>query len=356
MPLDCDHIEDSLRATSPAVLDGTQVVIGIEGEVGFVQSYDVSDGTFLWGHRAVAQSPPVAALRHIYVVTPTRLRELDGNGKLVSAAPLQGEGGGVSLSLDFVYVMTSEGIHSIPFDPAKPSSFDGLTLDRTHYGYSVPTIAADGTIYFSSPNGFLTAYRNAPLGPFDFPRELPHATWISPQDGQAIGYTAGRPMLVTFTGSLTGEVAISSNVDGLICQVAVDGAGEATCTTSMPMSLGDHVLTVFATDQSGEQLTAQVTVSVINNAPTVHITSPMDQTYLYSTVTNTLTAQVTDADETIPDARIQWKSDVQGALGAGRSLDVTLINGNHTLTCTATDEKGAQTTASVHVTVTVPIP
>lgn len=360
VPIDCDHFGQGVSMTTPAVLDGTQVVVGIsDPDVGFIQSYDVSDGTFLWGHQAYAQAPPVAALRQIYVATPNSLLVLDSNGAQVSETPLEGIGGGISLSLDFAYVMTTKGLYSYALDPAKPMSFDGEVLDGTHFGFTVPAIAQDGTVYLATPNGSVVAYENTPVGPFQFPRLRPPVTFASPTDGQAIGYAAGQTLRVSLTGGdsgFTGDIAIRSDVDGLLCQFHVDGVTEASCTTTKPLTLGTQVLTAFATDSDGGQQSAQVSVTVINHSPSVQITSPANHAGLSSQVTTALSAQVSDVDESIPDSRIAWTSDLQGALGTGRTLNVVLMDGTHVLTCTATDEKGAIATASVTVTVGDPIP
>lgn len=347
VPVDCDHA--TIRLTTPAVLDGSQVVIG--DDKNFVRSYDISDGTFLWKTNVgePVQAPPVAALRQIYVVTKNHLVVLDSDGDILSKTPLQGIGGGAALSLDFVYVMTTEGIHSFGLDPTNAQSFDGTILDGTHFGYTTPAIGIDGTVYLSTPNGPLVAFGNQPLtSGFVVPR----VSWVEPIDGVMIHYPAGRSLRAALKsgGTFTGDVAISSNVDGILCNFHVDNLREGSCLTTKPLTLGPHVFTVFATDASGGQRTAQINVEVINTPPAVTITAPLDGASLYPNVS--LAAQVTDAEESeIPAAKITWKSDIDGDLGTGASLDVTLTLGTHVLSCTATDEKGETTTTSITVTI-----
>ncbi len=354
--IDCDF--EFLRVTTPAVLDGEQVVVGTD--YGQVRSFSIHDGTNLWnyGISEAVECPPVASLREIYVVTTHYFVILDSNGREMSKTLLNGTGGGLSLSLDYAYVMTSEGIHSFsiddPFNPT--SSFDDSVLDGTHVGKTVPAIDRDGNVYLSTPNGVLVAYGR---GPSSIPFLVPQVAWISPSEGQSIPYAAGQPLRVSLAGGaagFTGQVAISSDIDGVLCQFSASDVNEGSCVTAAPLTLGGHVLTVFATDESGGQRTAQISVDAVNSAPTVAVTSPANNATLFSTISVSLIAQVGDAEEdTIASERILWRSDIAGDLGTGASLEVMLGNGLHMLSCIATDEKGATTTASVAVTVTAPI-
>lgn len=355
---DCDF--DYLRVTTPAVLDGDQVVVG--DDLGRVRSYHIDDGRFLWNYSGIPepiQAPPVAGLRQIYVVTSNYLVVLDSNGREMSRVVLNGVGGGVSLSLDFAYVMTSEGIYSASLDPNSGDvllrTFDDAILDGTHVGKTVPSIDRDGNIFLATPNGWLVAYgRSQQTISF----RLPQISWNTPFDGQQIPYSAGQPLGVSLgNGGFTGDVLITSDIDGVLCEQQVTVAIEASCATANALTLGDHVLTVFATDEAGAQQAAQISVQAANSPPTVVITSPVDGAGLSSGVLISLVAQVGDAEESvIPDERIVWRSDVAGDLGTGASVDVMLGNGLHALTCTAMDEYGEATTASVSVTVTAPIP
>ncbi len=354
--IDCDF--EFLRVTTPAVLDGEQVVIGTD--YGQVRSFSIHDGTNLWnyGISEAIECPPVASLRQIYVVTTHYFVILDSNGREMSKTVLNGVGGGLSLSLDYAYVMTSEGIHSFSVgDPYNPSSsFDDSILDGTHVGKTVPAIDRDGNVYLATPNGVLAAYGR---GPSSIPFLVPQVAWLSPVDGQSISYAAGRAVQISLgggAGGFTGDVTVSSDVDGVVCRFSASTAAEGSCVTAAPLTLGPHVLTVFATDQSGGQRSAQIGVEAVNSLPAVQITSPEDNAILFSTIPMSLTAQIEDADEgMIPDERILWQSDIAGDLGTGASLDVRLDTGLHTLSCIVTDEKGATTTASVTITVTAPI-
>lgn len=156
-----DEYWEGVRVTTPAVLNTEQVVIGY-GD-GRVKSFHIDDGHLLWAYDvgAPVQAPPVAALRQIYVVSKYELIVLDSNGVETSRQPLAGYGGGASLSLDFVYVMATEGLHTFSLDANSrlvPRTLDNTWLPGTHFGFSVPAIGPDGTVYLATPNGVVVAY------------------------------------------------------------------------------------------------------------------------------------------------------------------------------------------------------
>lgn len=162
---DCERDFVFLRVTTPAVLNGEQVVIG--DDRGRVLAFHVSDGHRLWGYNvgAPVQSPPVAGLRQIFVVSTRDLIVLDSNGVETSREPLAGTGGGASLSLDFTYVMASQGLHTFSLDGNSnlvPRTLDSTFLDGSHVGYSVPAIGPDGTVYLATPDGKVVAYGVGP--------------------------------------------------------------------------------------------------------------------------------------------------------------------------------------------------
>ncbi len=74
-------------------------------------------------------------------------------------------------------------------------------------------------------------------------------------------------------------------------------------------------------------------------------------------VSFTLNADVDDFEDTFPCCTVTWSSDLDGALGSGRSIQHTFTTlGNRTLTITATDSSGAATTVKVIVNVVNPVP
>ena len=149
-----------VRPTSPAVIVGGQVVFG--DQEGRVLSLDPKTGQQFWKTelRGSVRAPPVAFLRQIYVVLLNRLSVLDSDGSIISETPLTGSGRMAALSLNRVYVATTEGIHTFALNPADGANFDPLptTMPANKDLQAGLAIAQDGTIYVSTPDGFLNAY------------------------------------------------------------------------------------------------------------------------------------------------------------------------------------------------------
>ncbi|HKZ08276.1 MAG TPA: PQQ-binding-like beta-propeller repeat protein [Methylomirabilota bacterium] len=157
---------DPVWCASPTVTPGGQVVFGAATyryDKGRTRSFDVRTGVQLWERDldAAVRWAPVAFLRQIYVVTSDRLVVLDSDGTPSHEAPLQGTGHAAALSLEHVHVTTSAGVHTFRLDPRQGSSFDGTIADPgvTWPARAIPALAQDGTLYVSTPNGFLHAYR-----------------------------------------------------------------------------------------------------------------------------------------------------------------------------------------------------
>jgi hypothetical protein len=122
---------------------------------------------------------------------------------------------------------------------------------------------------------------------------------------------------------------------------------------------GSHTLTAIATDTASQTATsAPQTPTVDNTAPTVSITSPTDASTVSGTVP--VTANADDAGGTGVKS-VQFFSDggsigtdTNGSDGWSVSWNTSgSANGGHTLTATATDAVGNQTTTSPGVGVTV---
>jgi outer membrane protein assembly factor BamB len=160
--MDCDF--KKVRAASPAVIAGGQMVFGDEN--GRVLSLDPTTGGQFWKSElgGSVQAPVVAFLRQIYVPMWERLLVLDSDGTTISETPLRGFPTMAALSLNRVYVTTSEGIHSFALDPRQGSTFEALTTGM-RIGAAMQSglaIAQDGTVYVSTPNGFVHAFGQAP--------------------------------------------------------------------------------------------------------------------------------------------------------------------------------------------------
>lgn len=86
-------------------------------------------------------------------------------------------------------------------------------------------------------------------------------------------------------------------------------------------------------------------------APRVAINMPTDGAIFVEDATITLAATVTDDEDTALAAQLDWRSDVDGALGTGAPIERTLTVATHRLTASVTDSDGLTASDSVMVTV-----
>ena len=168
---------------------------------------------------------------------------------------------------------------------------------------------------------------------------------VNPQDAQDIYRW---PAVVVYTddvgSGLTGEISCGSISPPFY-----------TCSpilTQQGLTLGQHTVTVKATDPFEEYGTHQIQINVVNRAPLVDILQPSAADVLYSHVPIKFAAYVFDADEILPDTAITWTSNTEGSLGTGHIIERTLAAGSHTITIEAVDGKGLTTQDQVIVTVT----
>ncbi len=91
---------------------------------------------------------------------------------------------------------------------------------------------------------------------------------------------------------------------------------------------------------------------VTSKPPRLVILSPAEGQTIFNGTNVTLEAEAFDPEDgPIPDDSIQWESDLEGPLGTGHSLGVTLPLGSHTLTVTATDRDGNSVSQDVSIIV-----
>lgn len=348
--LDSDVCDDDRPFfTSPSIVLGGQVVVGFSN--GNIAAFDISNGQKIWSdpdHSPVVATAS-AGLGDLYVSAISVLR-YNGNGVIRGEGITNHGHSAPAISLDHVFVSADDGLYTFSFLMDRLSK---VTRDMNKF--SDPAIDFEGNVYVITAAGFLQAYGGPLFRAAQAPQPL--VSWVSPADGQTMSYSAQQVSKVAFDDSFSGDVKIVSNRNGVLCKFALDGAGEGECVVDQQLRLGTHILTVAATDQEGNQRSAQITVEVINTPPAVAITSPPDGANLGSTFVQTLSADISDVDQgAIADDQITWVSDRDGALGSGRVIQKLLSLGTHTLTCTAVDEKGASSSASVTVLVSEPVP
>jgi bacterial leucyl aminopeptidase len=88
-----------------------------------------------------------------------------------------------------------------------------------------------------------------------------------------------------------------------------------------------------------------------NTPPTVSIDSPTANQMLPAGSLVQLAGTATDAEDGTISDRIEWSSNVAGALGTGATQSVSLADGVHTITATVQDSAGAVAMATTSVTI-----
>ena len=155
-------------------------------------------------------------------------------------------------------------------------------------------------------------------------------------------------------------LASASDADGVVTKIEFfDGAVKIGADVTAPFvfgfipSPGNHSLTAKATDSFGATtISAVVSITVLNQAPTVAITSPTNGQVFNPLSLVTITANATDADGTI--AKVEFfdgQTKVGEDVAAPFSFAFTPLAGTHSLTAKAIDNSGATTTsAAVSIT------
>jgi subtilisin-like proprotein convertase family protein/pimeloyl-ACP methyl ester carboxylesterase len=164
------------------------------------------------------------------------------------------------------------------------------------------------------------------------------------------------------TTLLSGTVeTINLSVSGLpagvtgsfsLASVTAGGSSTLTLTAATTAAVATTSFTITGTAPSATH-TAIVSVTVVNQVPTVSITSPTNGSTVSGTIT--VSANATDADGTMASVRFDLPngtSVTDTTAPFSTTFDTTkVINGSAVFRSTATDNKGATSTASVTVTV-----
>jgi serine protease len=144
----------------------------------------------------------------------------------------------------------------------------------------------------------------------------------------------------------------TSNVEGAL--------GSGRNVTHTFTTLGSRTLTVTASDSSGATSTASSAINVINPAPEVKISKPLENDTAFRTVPFLLRGRATDFNEPggeLACDNLTWTSSVASDPFpvTGCEVEVTFANnGARTLTLTAIDLQGATDTATVSMSVIDP--
>ncbi len=176
----------------------------------------------------------------------------------------------------------------------------------------------------------------------------------SPADGASIsrGTDIGLQAFILEGGRGTPTITWSSSIDGVI--------GSGASASRNDLSFGTHTITATAAFGGGFTAYDSVTITVVNDPPVVHITSPLMGSAYFQGSPVTLSATSHDPnnlpDHTLSDAQMHWFID--GILyGAGHHLTIpggTLSLGIHTIGLEGTDGIASNTDSVLITTVANP--
>lgn len=188
----------------------------------------------------------------------------------------------------------------------------------------------------------------------------PTASWTAPTDGQ----TTTAPAIVTLTVNATdsdGTIAKVEFFNGttLIGTVLKGQSGNSGNNysfnwTSIPG--GVYTLNAVATDSNGATDDAGSVSLIVNTAPTVSLTSPVNNSTANAGSSVTVTATAGDSDGNISQVDFYSGSTLIGSVTTGQSGNTgntytfnwpNVVSGSYSLTAMATDNQGASTTSQV---------
>jgi len=167
-------------------------------------------------------------------------------------------------------------------------------------------------------------------------------------------FAQGAP--VAFTGSGTDPEQGALTGAALVWKSSQNGQiGTGTSFSTSGLSAGTHTITLTAKDAGGLTATASRSVAIHANAsPSVTISSPA----LYASFAQGASVQFSGSASDLQDgvlsgAALVWRSDRDGQIGTGTSFTRSNLNaGQHQISLTATDSRGAKTVTTRTITIT----
>jgi hypothetical protein len=193
-----------------------------------------------------------------------------------------------------------------------------------------------------------------------YPKEIsivnrpPEVKILYPENG-ATFYTSQQ---INFRGRAYDPDDIDVNAQWRIENNDMLGTGE-NIWCSLPA--GNHTITFEASDSKGVVITDTIAVTVLegNGMPTAEIVSPVDHTMVLPGSPLTLVGKGFDPeDKELDGSTFVWTSSIDGYLGSGQSLSVTLsgtddydTNVEHLITLEVTDSDGNKAYHSITILV-----
>lgn len=230
----------------------------------------------------------------------------------------------------------------------------GVVDDDPALQANVPLIASSAFIQSGAIPGDIPLSKIAAKGRRD--ATPPAVSIISPANGTSVSGTIN--VLVSANDNI-GVAAVSLSVDGTVTSTSTTAPFTNTWNSGTVPN-GTHTLTVTAKDAAGNRTSGSIQVSVNNvtvgdiTAPAVNITSPGNGASYDANTTVTINTSASDnvgistLNISIDGAVVGTTSNSSYSYSWNTS---TAASGIHTISSTAKDAAGNQTTSSVTVTI-----
>ncbi len=126
---------------------------------------------------------------------------------------------------------------------------------------------------------------------------------------------------------------------------------ESEITTTL--SKGHHKINCIATDSWGNESSSSIKITAENIAPQLEIKEPVSFNHFSYGKPILMQVDINDyEDHLIPDVAVSWKSNLDGEIGRGKSLNIeNLSPGTHKITVTAKDSEGLESSASTTISI-----
>lgn len=230
----------------------------------------------------------------------------------------------------------------------------GVVDDDPALQANVPLIASSAFIQSGAIPGDIPLSKIAAKGRRD--ATPPAVSIISPANGTSVSGTIN--VLVSANDNI-GVAAVSLSVDGTVTSTSTTAPFTNTWNSGTVPN-GTHTLTVTAKDAAGNRTSGSIQVSVNNvtvgdiTAPAVNITSPGNGASYDANTTITINSSASD-NVGISSLNISIDGAVVGTTSSSSYSyswnTSTAASGIHTISSTAKDAAGNQTTSSVTVTI-----
>ena len=369
---------DSVRYTPAIASDGT-VYIGAGGRVIALDAQGTVTWTATIGGFEVS-SPAIAADGTVYARTwENELYALAPDGTVKWVYPL----GSRSSRAEAAPAIGADGTIYIATNDTSDYRFLAINPDGTlkwsaprYWWTSSATIATDGTIYLNG--GSLVALNPDGSQKWSYVTNGPtYATPVIGKDGTI--YAGGSESKYTSNGWVRVPHVYAFNSDGSVKWIykAASDNGETSKYAAIgtdgtvyfgSMSIYDNSFGKLYAVHSGSGGLADApwpmyghdarrtgnVQTVINHVPGITLLSPSQGAQFNLGDAVVLEATASDAEDGDLSAGIQWSSDVDGVLGTGSQLTVSLPAGNHVITAEVTDSHGKVASDSVTVSVNAP--